>query len=327
MDWSTFTGVKVGHVTDLEGGTGVTVVLFESGATAGVELRGGATGTIGVDTTSPLHIVPYIHAVVFTGGGAFGLESVFGVMQWLAERDIGFETGIRKVPIVVGGVVFDLRVGSPDVRPTKEWGYRACEVAGPSEVGQGTIGAGTGVTVGKVRGLETAMKGGLGLAFTTIGGSVSVAALAVVNAWGDIIDFRTGRIVAGACDPQTGQFLDTARVMLGGAEGWGFMPMFVGENTTLALVITDAGLTKAQAMKAAQWAQNGFVLAIRPAHTMYDGDFTVVASVGTKRCDFHALCIAVQETVAEAILNAVKHAKPLHGIPALKGEEGKERAF
>lgn len=318
MDWSIFESVSVGHVTDEENGTGTTVVLFERGAVAGVELRGGATGTFGADATNPLHLVPNIHAVVFTGGGAFGLESIFGVMQWLEERGIGFETGIRKVPIVVGGVAFDLRVGSPDVRPTKEWGYRACQAASPNEMRQGNVGAGTGATVGKVLGLDSAMKGGLGIAFVSVGNKVHVAALAVVNAWGDIVDFRTGQIVAGARNHQTGEWLQTEKLMLSGKQGWGFMPMFIGENTTLALVVTDAGLTKPQAMKAAQWAQNGFVLAIRPAHTMYDGDFTVAVSVGNKRCDFHGLCIAIQHAVADAIVNAVRKAKPLHGIPAIQ---------
>lgn len=317
MDWSVFDGVAVGHVTDLEHATGVTVLLFERGATAGVEARGGATSTFGTDAANPLHLVPHIHAVVFTGGSAFGLESVFGVMQWLEERGIGFDAQVAKVPIVVGAVVFDLRVGSAAVRPTKEWGYRACQNATPTETRQGNVGAGAGVTVGKVKGLDYAMKGGVGIAFTRIGADVHVAALAVVNAWGDIVDFRTGQIVAGARDRNTGAWLHTERLLLGGELGWGFQPMLVGENTTLVCVVTDAGLTKAQAAKAAQWAQNGLALAIRPAHTMYDGDFAVVASVGTKRCDFHALCVAIQHAVADAIVNAVRHAQPLHGIPAL----------
>ncbi len=317
MDWSVFDGVKVGHVTDSENATGVSVILFERGAVAGVEVRGSASGTFGTDTASPLHLVPSVHAVVFTGGSAFGLESVFGVMQWLEEQGVGFDTQVAKVPIVIGGVVFDLRVGSPTVRPTKEWGYRACVAASTTETRQGNIGAGTGATVGKVRGLEGAMKGGVGLQFLQIGGAAHVAALAVVNAWGDIVDFRTGEIVAGARDPQTGKWLNTETYLLRGEQGWGFQPMLVGENTTLVCVVTDAGLTKLQATKAAQWAQNGIALAVRPAHTMYDGDFAVVASVGNKRCDFHALCVAIQHAVADAIVNAVKHAEPLHGIPAV----------
>jgi len=311
VDWSVFEGVKVGHVTDWENKTGVTVILFERGATAGVEVRGSASGTFGTDTASPLHLVPKIHAVVFTGGSAFGLESVFGVMKWLEEKGIGFDTQVAKVPIVVGGVVFDLRFGSPSVRPTKEWGYRACQLASDSEVSEGSIGAGTGATVGKVKGIEFAMTGGLGLAFKSIGNQVHVAALAVVNAWGDVVDWRTGKIVAGARDPKTGDWVDAESYLLSGEVGKGFTPMFVGENTTLVCVVTDAGLTKLQATKAAQWAQNGLALAVRPAHTMYDGDFAVVASVGSKRCDFHSLCVAIQHAVAEAILNAVRNSKPL----------------
>ncbi len=244
------------------------------------------------------------------------MESIFGVMRWLEEREIGFGTNIGKVPIVVGGVVFDLSVGSPITRPTKEWGYQACELASLTEMRQGNVGAGTGVTVGKVRGMESAVKGGTGVHFVTIGGTVHVAALAVVNAWGDVVDFRTGQIVAGARDPQTGKWLHTEQLLLSGELGWGFQPMLIGENTTLVCVVTDAYLTKVQATKAAQWAQNGLALAVRPAHTMYDGDLAVVASVGNQSCDFHALCVAIQHAVTHAILNAVKHAQPLHGIPA-----------
>lgn len=316
MDWSIFEGVRVGHWTDLENATGVTVLLFEQGAVAGAEVRGSAAGTFGVDTASPFHLVPAIHAVVFTGGSAFGLESVFGVMQWLEERGIGFDTGVAKVPIVVGGVVYDLRVGSSTVRPTKEWGYLACTVASAMETKQGNVGAGTGATVGKVRGLAFAQKGGLGLQFATVGEQVHVAALAIVNAWGDVINWRTGQIVAGAWNPQTREWLRTEDLLLRGEPGQGFQPMLVGENTTLVCVVTDAGLTKWQAAKAAQWAQNGLALAVRPAHTMYDGDFAIVASVGRKTCDFHGLCVAIQHAVADAIVNAVLHAEPLKGIPA-----------
>ena len=311
MDWSVFEGVKVGHVTDLENKTGVTVILFEHGATAGVEVRGGASGTFGTDTASPLHLVPQIHAVVFTGGSAFGLESVFGVMQWLEEKGIGFDTQVAKVPIVVGGVVFDLRVGSANVRPKKEWGYNACQVASPSEISQGNVGAGTGATVGKVKGMEFAMTGGIGISFKSIGNHAHIAALAVVNAWGDVVNWRTGEIVAGARDPQTGKWINAESYLLSGELGKGFTPMLVGENTTLVCVVTDVGLTKLQATKAAQWAQNGLALAVRPAHTMYDGDFAVVASVGNKKCDFHSLCVAIQHAVADAILNAVRSSKPL----------------
>ncbi len=311
MDWSTFEGVKVGHLTDFENKTGVTVILFERGATAGVEVRGSASGTFGTDTASPLHLVPQVHAVVFTGGSAFGLESVFGVMQWLEEKGIGFDTQVAKVPIVIGGVIFDLRVGSANVRPTKEWGYRACQIASPNEMSQGNIGAGIGATVGKVRGIELAMTGGLGIAFQKVGTNVNVGAIVVVNAWGDVVNWRTGEIVAGAYDPETGEWLNAENFLLKGEMGYGFAPMLVGENTTLVCIITDAGLTKLQATKAAQWAQNGLALAIRPAHTMYDGDFAVVTSVGRKSCDFHALCAAIQRAVTEAILNAVKNSKPI----------------
>ncbi len=318
MSWSVFPGVRVGHVTDIDAATGVSVLIAEEGAVMGAEVRGGAAGVIGLEVCSPYHLMERAHGVVLSGGSAFGLESAFGVIQWLAERGMGFDAKVAKVPIVLAGVVFDLRVGSSTVRPNKEWGYLACQVSHPNETRQGNVGAGAGGTVGKVLGFDFAMKGGLGLAFKQVGEEGNVGALAVVNAWGDIVDYRTGQRVAGAWDREAKKWVDSEGVLLRGEMGWGFQPMMVGENTTLVCVVTDAGLTKTQANKAAHYAHNGLALAIRPAHSMYDGDVAFVLSVGRKRCDFHGVCVAIQQAVAEAILNAVLNADPLYGIPSVR---------
>ncbi|MCS7224139.1 MAG: P1 family peptidase [Armatimonadetes bacterium] len=318
MDWSVFSGVRVGSVTDLEAGTGVTVLIAEEGGVLGMEVRGGAASVLGLETSSPLHLIEKAYAIVLSGGSAYGLESVFGVMKWLEEKGIGFDAKVAKVPIVAAGVVFDLRVGSATVRPNKEWGYLACQRASPQEMRQGNVGAGAGVTVGKVLGFDYAMKGGLGIAFKRVGEKVNIGAVAVVNAWGDIVDYRTGKRIAGAWDRKENRWLDSEEVLLSGQIGWGFQPMIVGENTTLVCVITDAGLTKIQANKAAHFAQNGLALAIRPAHSMYDGDVAFVLSVGNKRSDFHAVCVAIQQAVAEAVVNAVLSADSLFGIPSAR---------
>lgn len=309
-------GIRIGHVTDVEHATGCTVILCPDGAVCGVDIRGGASGVYGTDTAGMLHLVPRIHAVVLTGGSAFGLETVFGVMQWLEEQNVGFDVGITKVPIVCGAVIFDLSVGAHDVRPNREWGYQACKSAstGKDVLKQGTVGAGTGATVGKVMGMDCAMKGGLGVASVELPNDVLVTAIAVVNAWGDVIDWRTGQIAAGVYDRQRKQFLNAVKLVKRSA-GIGFKTSAQVENTTIATVITNARLAKWQATKLAQFAQNGIALAVRPAHTMFDGDTAFALSIGDKPADLNALGIATQEAIATAILNAVTHAESIHNIP------------
>lgn len=309
-------GIQIGHVTDAEHATGCTVILCPNGAVCGVDIRGGASGVYGADTAGMLHLVPRIHAVVLTGGSAFGLETVFGVMRWLEEQGIGFDVGITKVPIVCGAVIFDLGIGAHDVRPDREWGYRACKLASTGEgaLKQGTIGAGTGATVGKVMGMDCAMKGGLGMASIELPNDVLVTGIAVVNAWGDVIDWRTGEIVAGVYDRQRKQLLNASELVKH-IVGVGFRTPTQLENTTIAAVITNAQLAKWQATKLAQFAQNGIALAVRPAHTMFDGDAAFALSVGDKPADLNALGIATQEAIATAILNAVTHAESIYNIP------------
>lgn len=315
---SELSNVHIGHVSDFDAATGCTVVLFPEGAVCGVDIRGGAPGTFGIDTVGLLHVVPLIHAVVFTGGSAFGLEAVFGVMRWLEEKKIGFDVGVTKVPIVCGAVIFDLSIGAHNVRPNAEWGYRACENATQLRNGlmQGNIGAGTGASVGKVLGMGHAMKGGFGLACVELPNNVFVFALAVVNAWGDVINWRTGEIVAGAYDRLRRNFIVSTEVVKArGGIGFGSGGL---QSTTLVAVITNARLEKWQATKIAQAAQSGIALAVKPAHTMFDGDTAFALSVGGISSNLNSLCVASAEATAQAILNAVMNAKSMYGLPGAK---------
>jgi L-aminopeptidase/D-esterase-like protein len=292
-------GIRVGHWTDLEAATGCTVVLCPDGATAGVAVRGGGPGTRETDLLRPETLVQQVHAVVLSGGSAFGLAATDGVMRWLEEHDIGFDVGVTKVPIVPAAILFDLLVGRHDVRPDAGAGYAACEAATADPVVEGNVGAGTGATVGKLMGPFSAMKGGLGSAAVRLGNGVVVGALAVVNCLGDVIDPATGDIVAGARSPD-GSWLDTAARLI----EMGALPQF--GNTTLAVVATDAQLTQAQCTAVANMAQTGLARAIRPAHTLLDGDTIFALSTGDKQADVSVVGTAAAEAVSRAILRAVE---------------------
>lgn len=302
-------GIRVGHWTDLEAATGCTVVLCPDGATAGVAVCGGGPGTRETDLLRPETMVQQVHAVVLSGGSAFGLATADGVMRWLEEHDIGFDVGVTKVPIVPAAILFDLAIGRHNVRPDAEAGYAACEAASADPVAEGNVGAGTGATVGKLMGPISAMKGGLGSAVVRLGNEVIVGALVVVNCFGDVINPDTGEIVAGARSPDGG-WLDTAARLI----EMGTLPSFA--NTTLAVVATDAQLTQAQCAAVANMAHTGLARAVRPTHTHMDGDTIFALSVGDKQADVSVLGTAAAETVTRAILRAVEAAEPLHSIPA-----------
>lgn len=312
-------GVKVGQITDKNAATGCTVILVENGATAGVDIRGGAPGTRETDCLKPLHLVEKIQAVVLTGGSAFGLDSAGGVMQYLEEKGIGFDVGVAKVPIVPAAVIFDLRIGNPKIRPDKEMGYQACISATNSKPEQGSIGAGCGATVGKILGIEYSTKSGIGTASIELSEGVIVGAISVVNAFGDVIG-EDGKILAGARDPKTGEFADTKKIMLQRE----VKPKFLPENTTLSVVATNVKLNKEEVSKVAQLAHNGIVRAIIPSHTMVDGDTIFVLSTGDKMRDVNSVGLAAAEVVSASIRNAVKFATKVAGIPSLndlkKGE-------
>lgn len=307
-------GIKVGHATDGRGLTGCTVVLCERGAVGGVDVRGAAPGTRETDLLRPMHLVQRAHAVLLTGGSAFGLAAADGVMRFLEERDIGFDAGVAKVPIVPAAVIFDLMVGSATARPTAEMGYAACGSASPGRVEEGNVGAGTGATIGKLLGPASAMKGGVGTWSVTLPGDVVVGALVVVNAFGDVLDDTTGGILAGARDPQSGRFLDTATTLLAIDQAAGFPT-----HTTLGVVATNAGLTKEEVNTLAQLAHDGLARVISPVHSLYDGDTIFALSTGDARANPLSLGTAAVKAVAEAVKRAVRAAKSVAGIPGLAG--------
>jgi L-aminopeptidase/D-esterase-like protein len=310
-------GVLVGHASDYDGLTGCTVVLCEGGAVAGGDIRGSATGVDEWDVLSPMHVAPLIHGVVFSGGSAFGLESASGVRRFLEHKGIGFKTGAGPVPIVVGAILYDLGIGKKGVRPTREMAESAAAAATDRAVVEGALGAGTGATVGKILGIKQAMKSGVGSWTVPLEGrnaGVTVSALAVVNAIGDVRDPANGKIIAGTRKtPDSTDFADSARLMKSlGPTG------FTRENTTLVVVATNAALTKVEATKLAQLGQLGVARAINPVNTMSDGDLVVAMSCGTSRAPIDALGVAASEAVAEAILRAVQLAPSLGGLPGLR---------
>ncbi|MGD0500136.1 MAG: P1 family peptidase [Bryobacteraceae bacterium] len=307
-------GIRVGHISDYEALTGCTAILCEAGAVGGVDIRGSATGTQEIATLDPGHVTPQAHGVMLAGGSAFGLEAASGVRRYLEGRGVGYNTGAAKVPIVPAAILYDLGIGKATVRPTAAMGEAAAAAASEDAVREGCVGAGTGATVGKTLGMRQAMKSGVGSFTVTLPGGVLVAALAAVNAYGDVRDPATGKIVAGARKSAGGSdFADSAETIKarGAVSGIG------GGNTTLVVVATNARLTKVQANKLAQFGSQGVVRAVSPVNTMFDGDTTFALSLGARQADINALGVAAAEAVAQAILRAVKFAKTLGGVPGL----------
>lgn len=305
-------GIRVGHSTDGEALTGCTVILCDREAVGGVELRGWATGVHGLDFLDPRHLVPTLNGVLLSGGSAFGLEAVFGVMQYLEERGIGFRAGPTVVPHVAGAILFDLNVGDHRTRPNRAMGYQACLNAKAGPVEEGNVGAGAGATVGKLFGRERAMKGGVGAASVRIGELV-VGALMAANALGDVKDPETGQLLAGTRDSTDGRTLvDTARALREGAA----LPRFTPTNTTIGVVATNARLTKPEAIKVAQLGMLGFTTALSPPHTAVDGDVLFCLSVGDVSAELTRVGLAAADAVGTAIARAVKAAAPLPGLPA-----------
>ena len=315
-------GIKVGQVTRSERPTGCTVILAEAGAVAGVDVRGSAPGTIETDLLNPVNLVQQVHGVFLSGGSAFGLDVATGVRRYLYERKIGFETRTAKVPIVPGAIIFDLGVGNrPDVWPTADCGYRAAANATDGDVEEGNVGAGAGATVGKMGG--GAMKGGIGTASISVQASPNVAlvvaAIVAVNAVGDVIDPTTGAVVAGALAPDRKTFADARKLLRGGTQP----ASKVGQNTTIGVIATNARLTKVQATKVAQMAQDGLARAIYPAHTMDDGDVVfALATGGIENDDVSRIGALAADAMVEAILRGVRAAKGIPGYPAA-GEVGR----
>lgn len=304
-------GIRVGHATNREAMTGCTVILCPpEGAVGGVDQRGGAPGTRETDLLRPMHLVQRVNGVLLAGGSAFGLDAAAGVMRWLEERGVGFDTQVVKVPIVPAAILFDLDIGRSDIRPDREMGYAACEAASNGPVAEGSVGAGTGCTVGKVLGPGRAMKGGLGTASVDLGGGVVVGALVAVNGFGDVVDPRTGKILAGARALTGDGFADTLAIMKG-LVGKTVLRFAGRRNTVIGTVATNARLTKEEANKVAQMAHDGLARAVRPAHTIFDGDTLFALATGQKRADVNLVGAYAAEVVAEAIVRAVRAAKEL----------------
>ena len=297
-------GLKVGHATNERARTGCTVVLCESGAVAGVDVRGAAPGTRETDAIRPGRLVEEVHAVLLTGGSAFGLDAAGGVMQFLEERGVGFPAGPVHVPIVPGAVIFDLGVGDPKVRPDREMGYHACVNATNDQVPMGQIGAGTGATVGKGPGLQPS-NGGVGSACRVLKSGLMVGAIVVVNAVGNIIDPTTGKIVMGARHPETGEFVDIVERLSEQGERDPFQTP--NTNTTIGVVATNAALSPTSVTKVAQLAHDGLARTIRPVHTMSDGDTIFALSIGTHDAPVNTVSIIAAEAMAKAVCRAVTH--------------------
>jgi len=316
-------GLSVGHAQDDKAMTGCTVVLCEGGAIGGVDQRGGAPGTRETDAMHPMHLVNEVHAVVLAGGSAFGLDAASGAVRYLEERGVGFDVRVARVPIVPAAILFDLGIGDSDVRPDAEMGYQACLNASTDPPAEGNVGAGTGATVGKILGPAGAMKSGIGTASLEIGNGVIVGAIAAVNVFGDVIDPKTGQIVAGARVIQKGPikvgkgpyFADTLSVMesLIGRTMLGFASR---ENTAIGIVATNAKLNKEQINKVAQMAQDGLARTVCPAHTMLDGDTIFALAIGSKKADVNIVGAFGAEVFAQAVMNAVWKAESAAGLPS-----------
>jgi L-aminopeptidase/D-esterase-like protein len=318
-------GIAVGHHTLAERPTGCTVVLVTKGAVAGVDVRGSAPGTRETDALDPINTVQQVHAVVLTGGSAFGLDAATGVVRYLEERHVGLEIRSMRVPIVPAAVLFDLGIGeNPAVRPGADCGYRAASEASSGPVAEGSIGAGAGATVGKIAGMERAMKAGIGSAALALPDGTVVAALVAVNAVGDVIDPSTGRVVAGVRTPD-GRSLGDARQLL--RLGAFVRPVPRGEQTTIGVVATNARLTKVEATKVAQMAHDGYARAISPVHTPGDGDTVFALSTGVHESDASLTIVGAlaAEVMADAIVRAARQATGLPGFPAARDLEGTRR--
>jgi L-aminopeptidase/D-esterase-like protein len=313
-------GVTVGHFTDTRRPTGCTVVLTAHGAVCGVDVRGGAPGTRETDLLDPTSAVSEVHGIVLAGGSAFGLDAASGVVRFLEERGVGFAVGSLRIPLVPAAILFDLAVGDPRIRPDANAGYAAASAANAKDVPEGSVGAGTGATVGKWMGAQRAMKGGLGTASIERGDGLIVAALVVVNAVGDVVDPTSGAVVAGARSADGGSVEGTMKALIEGVPA----ALPTGTSTTLGVVATNATLTKAQATKVAQMAQDGFARTIRPVHTPWDGDTIFALATGELALAGADMIVGAlaAEVVAEAVLRGIRAATGLAGLPAARDLAG-----
>ncbi|KZL92128.1 P1 family peptidase [Clostridium magnum] len=305
-------GIKIGNAQNLEGPTGCTVVICEEGAAAGVDVRGGSPGTRETDLLDPVNLVDKIHAVVLSGGSAFGLDAASGVMQYLEEKNVGFDVSVTKVPIVCSAVLFDLIIGDHRIRPDKAMGYEACKNSETNKISEGNIGAGAGATVGKILGPHNSMKGGLGCYAVQVG-ELQVGAVIAVNCLGDIIEPSTGKIIAGALNENKKTFADTEEIMI---SRYSEKKNLFSGNTTIGVVITNGKFTKSEMNKIASMAHNGYGRAMRPAHSIFDGDTIFTMSTGKIDADINVVGLLAARVVEQAVVRAVKNAEGILGYKA-----------
>jgi L-aminopeptidase/D-esterase-like protein len=309
-------GVRVGHASDFEAITGCTVVLFDNEARGAIDLRGGGTSTRQIDPLLSYHSYGRIHGIFLTGGSAYGLDAAGGVMRYLEERGIGLDVGYGVVvPSVPTAVIFDLGIGNGKVRPTPEMAYKACLSASSSPIQEGSVGAGTGATIGKLLGIRTATKGGIGSVSYNLGNGSILGVLVVVNAFGDVLDPKGREIIAGVRNSQDGkEFPGSVNLFKQGV----MRKIEPSENTTLAVVATNINFSKSELIRVARIGQTGIARVVFPSHTTSDGDLVFAVSCGNLEGDANVVGIIAAELISEAIIRAVKSAKNLGGIPSWK---------
>lgn len=318
MNITEIPGIKIGHAQDMEAATGCTVILCEKGAVGGVDVRGGSPGTRDTDSLNPINNRKEIHAVLLAGGSAFGLDAAGGVMRYLEEHHIGRDVGVMCIPNVCGAILFDLKCGSHKVRPDEKMGYQACINASSLPLKDGSVGAGTGATIGKSLGIEYAMKGGIG-SVTLQTGKLIVGAVIAVNCVGDIYDSQSGCIIAGVLQKDKGSLGSSEELILHAYHSK--KDVFSG-NTVIGCVVTNAKLEKSQAAKLASISQDGIARAVRPAHSVFDGDTIFTMCTGEVEANVDAVGILACRAVEQAILKAVKSADSLCGYPSYKDLNG-----
>lgn len=307
-------GIEVGHFTETRRPTGCTVIITREGAVAGVDVRGAAPGTRETDLLNPSNLVDKVHAIMLAGGSAWGLDAATGAVRWLEERGVGFDVTVGRLPIVPAAVLFDLLVGDMRIRPDAAAGYAACDAASTANPAEGNVGAGTGAALGKIFGIQRAMKGGIGTASITVDG-VTVGALIACNALGDVIDPDTAQVIAGARTDDGLHLRDTRRALLRGDLP---QPLLAGTNTTIGVVATDAVITKVQAHRLAVAAHDGLARSINPVHTMSDGDTLFCLGTGRAGKSVGMMVLATMAAEATAIATA-RAARAAHSITTAEG--------
>jgi len=310
-------GIRVGHASNVAAMTGCTVVLCEEGAVGGVEIRGSASGTRQLDSLYPVHVVPQIHGVFLTGGSSFGLDAAGGVMRYLEEKGKGFDVGVTRVPIVPAAVIFDLSIGDYRVRPDAAMAYQACLHASAGTIEEGSVGVGTGATVGKLFGPGRACKGGVGTASLAGKAGVVVGALAAVNALGDVVDEKTGEILAGLRDEEGKRLVSTTSLLRQGVWQERFGQPYRG-NTTIGVIATNVALTREDAIKVAQMTHNGLARVIAPVNTTFDGDIVFALSLGQHAGDVNHVGSLAEAVIIEAVKRAIMKADGFGIIPAYR---------